>query len=462
MRTEAEHEVGAVTGAAPASGGAPRLAPAEVAAFLAKLATDADLGPLQEASPAELCDLLTRLEELKHGTEAAQARVTALVGDQLRQQAIDRGSPPSRADKGISAQVALARRESPHAGGRHLGFSRILVTELPHLHAAMTAGLVGEWTAMCIASETACLSREHRATVDARLAARFGVESHQQLVAAARALSYELDPYAATNRGRKAAKDRRVSIRPAPDVMSLLTGYLPVAQGVACYKALDDAARAARAAGDERSLDQIRADLFTERLTGQAEADGVGVQVGLVMSDGSLLGTEETPARMEGFGPVPAPMARDLVRGRTAGEPTGDDPVVWLRRLYADPTTGELLAQDSRTRCFTGALRRFLVARDQVCRTPWCDAPIRHADHVLPWSRGGRTTKDNGDGLCEACNYTKEAPGWSHERIPLPDGSHRVRVTTPTGQSYDSPAPRVLWVLGAGQTRAGPPQDRAS
>lgn len=476
MQTEAEREGGGAAAAAPTSGETSGMTADRVAGFLSELAASADLGPLDGASPAQLCDLLTGLEELKHATAAAQARVTVLTADKLRQQALDQGVAPSRADKGISGQVALARRESPHAGARHLGFSRILITELPRTHAAMTAGLVSEWTAMSITQETACLSLADRTTVDEHLSGRFGTESHKQLVAAARALSYELDPYAATNRGRKAAKDRRISIRPAPDVMTIVTGYLPVAQGVACYKSLDEAARALRAAGDERTLDQIRADLFTQRLTGQATAEGVDVEVGLVMSDGSLFGTEETPARMAGYGPIPAPMARDLIRGHrdeghtdthttqggaatSGGDSAGPagGTAAWLRRLYADPVTGELTAQDARKRRFTGPLRRHVIARDQVCRTPWCDAPIRHADHIHPWSRGGETTKDNGDGLCEACNYTKEAPGWSHERVPQPDGSHRVQITTPTGHTYDSQAPPVLWGRAADQIRAGPP-----
>jgi hypothetical protein len=58
-------------------------------------------------------------------------------------------------------------------------------------------------------------------------------------------------------------------------------------------------------------------------------------------------------------------------------------------------------------------LRDVLVARDQVCRTPWCDAPIRQVDHVRPDRDDGPTCDTNGQGLGEACNYAKEAPGWS-------------------------------------------------
>ncbi|NLG22899.1 MAG: DUF222 domain-containing protein [Actinomycetales bacterium] len=458
---------------------------AELTEFTRRLAGGADVTSLRDVSPADLCDVITGLENIKNAAAAAQARATDTVVNTLRDQAIADGVPRKRADKGLRAQLGLARRQSPQSASRHIGFSHALVHEMPYTHAAMTDGVLTEWTATELVRETACLTSEQRTTVDVRLAARLRVDSHKKLVAAARALAYELDPYAFTNRGRKAAKDRRVTVRPAPDVMSVVSGYLPVAHGVACKKALDDSARALKAAGDERSLDQLRADLFVERLTGQRAADNCSIELGLVMSDRALFGLDEKAARLEGFGPIPAPLARDLVRGAPGDDADGtiddgtiDDGTtnggstdaksadsaaasdgsdaddlaqtarVWIRRLYADAVTGVLAGQDARRRLFSGALRRFIVARDQVCRTPWCDAPIRHVDHVQAFARGGTTTEDNGDGLCEACNYEKEAPDFRHVTIHSHKGKHTVRVTTPTGHSYDSNAPPVLPTLG--------------
>jgi hypothetical protein len=100
---------------------------------------------------------------------------------------------------------------------------------------------------------------------------------------------------------------------------------------------------------------------------------------------------------------------------------------------------------DSRARLFPAGLRRFLQARDDTCRTPYCDAPIRHHDHIIPWHRGGATTHGNGAGLCEACNHTKETPGWTVQPRHGPVGAGRLRHTleirTPTGHSYHSTAP---------------------
>ena len=96
--------------------------------------------------------------------------------------------------------------------------------------------------------------------------------------------------------------------------MSRLTGFLPVAQGVAAYAALGREADRLRAAGDPRSRDQIMADTLYERVTGQAVAAGVPVEVHLVMTDTTLLGGGDEPADLVGGGPIPAPAARDLLR----------------------------------------------------------------------------------------------------------------------------------------------------
>ncbi|MCU1689655.1 MAG: endonuclease, partial [Jatrophihabitantaceae bacterium] len=104
---------------------------------------------------------------------------------------------------------------------------------------------------------------------------------------------------------------------------------------------------------------------------------------------------------------------------------------------YTAPKTGRLAAMDTSARLFTSNQRKFLILRDQVCRTPWCDAPIRHADHITGHTNGGPTATDDGQGLCESCNHAKQAEGWKQETAP--DGA--VVTTTPTGHTYRSPEP---------------------
>jgi hypothetical protein len=309
---------------------------------------------------------------------------------------------------------------------------------MPHTLRALEHGDINEWRATLVVRETATLSVEHRAEVDAALAGRLGALGDAGCAREARKLAYELDPTSALRRVRGAVKDRRVSIRPAPDTMSYLTGFLPVAQGVAVHTALSRHADALRSAGDGRSRGQIMADTLVERITGQASAPAVPVEVQLVMTDRTALGADDTPGHLVGHGPVPASLARDLLRRSGT---VADQAMTWVRRLYTSPTTGELVAMDSRRREFPGLLSRFLVLRDEACRTPWCDAPIRHRDHVVPVALGGETSADNGEGLCEACNYAKEAVGWTAQAARADPGPHTVTITTPTGHRYTSVAP---------------------
>lgn len=53
-------------------------------------------------------------------------------------------------------------------------------------------------------------------------------------------------------------------------------------------------------------------------------------------------------------------------------------------------------------RPFTGAARTAVLLRDGCCAFPGCDRPPRWCDvhHILFWSRGGSTDRDNGVALC--------------------------------------------------------------
>lgn len=388
---------------------------------------------------AALAGLLTGLEELKATVAAVQARASVALADQLVAEQREAGVPAARVGRGVAAAVAFARRESPHAGDRWLGFARALVDEMPVTFGLVESGVLSEYRASLIVRETACLTVEDRQRVDAELGAdpaRLATWGNRQVAAEAQRIAYRLDPQAAVRRTTRAVADRNVSLRPAPDGMTWLTALLPVAQGVSCLKALRDAADGARVVGDPRSRGQVMADTLVTRLTGQASADAVGVGLYLVMSEESLFEGGSEPAMVPGLGPINAPLARGLVARAATDQAT----LSWVRRLHQKPRTGELIALDSRSRRFPAGLAALIQARDQMCRTPWCDAPIRHTDHAIPVDSGGATSYANGQGLCEACNHTKQAPGW--ETLPRPGPHAPIRITSPTGQSRDSRAPR--------------------
>ena len=66
---------------------------------------------------------------------------------------------------------------------------------------------------------------------------------------------------------------------------------------------------------------------------------------------------------------------------------------------------------------------------------------MRHLDHAHGHADGGPTTAANAQGLCEDCNYAKQAPGWSAR--PRPGPRHTIETITPTGHRYTSTAPAV-------------------
>jgi hypothetical protein len=429
-----------------------------------------------------MIDQLRELEDLKSAVAAKQAQIAVAFDWSQRGEQAAAGVPAEELGAGVGAQIALARRESPARGGRLLGLGKALVTEMPRTFAALQTGQLNVWRATQNVKETACLSVVDRCAVDEELAADTGTFSgagDKALVAAVRAAAYRRDPRSVARRASHAVTERTVSLRPAPDTMTYLTALLPVAQGVAAYASLTRHADTLRSSGDERSRGQIMADSLVERVTGTL--GGVtGVEVQLVMTDRTLFQGDSEPARLTGYGTVPAHWARETVLNRTTGTGaagmaapdaaagSGSGSLdhhalsVWLRRLYAAPTTSELVAMDSKARLFPPGLRRFLQVRDDTCRTPYCDAPVRHDDHIIPWHNDGPTSIGNGQGLCEACNHTKENPGWTAK--PIPGERHTVETRTPTGHTYHStapplpgtPMPRARAPLNGALANAGP------
>ncbi|WP_331499527.1 DUF222 domain-containing protein [Nocardioides sp.] len=378
--------------------------------------------------------MLGALERLTCAAAGLQAEITARLDESVRRVETERGVRKERQGRGTAAEVALARRESPHRGRQHVGLARILADEMPCTRRGLRTGRIGEWKATILVRETACLSLEDRQTVDRRLAGdldRVETMGVRELEGRATSLAAELDAAACVLRRRVAESERRVTLRPAPDTMTRLSAELPVAMGVAVFRSLLDAADAARAQGDPRSRNQVMADTLVESVLGTTA--GVPVEIELVVSDEVLLGTREDSAYLGGYGPIPAELARELAKqGAEQGLAT-------VRRLYRGPRPGQLVAMDSRSRRFTGGLARFIRLRDQTCRTPWCDAPIRHTDHPVPVAAEGETSHANSAGLCEACNYAKEALGWSVRVVDVEP--HMIEIRTPAGQVHRSQAP---------------------
>ncbi|BBZ14137.1 HNH endonuclease [Mycobacterium branderi] len=389
------------------------------------------------ADEATLIARVAELERVKSAAAAGQARAAAALDALRRSAEADAGVPLAQRGRGVASEVALARRDSPARGGRHLGFAKALVYEMPHTLAALEVGQLSEWRATLIVRESACLDVEDRRTLDAEMCADLSALDglgDARIAAAAKAIAYRLNAQAVVDRAAKAASERTVTIRPAPDTMAWVTALLPVAQGVSVYAALK---RAADTTFDDRTRGQVMADTLVERVTGRPAEIAEPVAVNLVISDEALLGGDNAPAVVDGYGPIPAAVARGLISQAVADARSR----ATLRRLYRHPRSGALVAMESRARRFPKGLATFIGLRDQRCRTPYCDAPIRHRDHARPHHRDGPTTATNGLGSCERCNYVKESPGWQVSTTVDETGQHTAEFITPTGAHYHSTAP---------------------
>ncbi|GAA4114501.1 HNH endonuclease signature motif containing protein [Knoellia locipacati] len=411
----------------------------------------------------ERVEAVAALESLKGATAAAQARLTAAAVVDREQLGED--------SRSVRADLALARRCSPTLADQHVGVARALVEEMPSTMAALERGEISERRATIVVRETACLSRDHRAEVDRRLADCIGSMGDKALAAAARRAGAALDAESLAERNRRVVASRRVSVRPAADGMAWLSILGPLKEVVGAHVALtaeegrrhvidpdlpadewEAAAAAARA--DTRGKGAWLADRALQLISGRAPDQPQPVEVHLVMTDRTLLpaafgGTApvDDVAVLPGWGPVPGCEARASV-----ADALDSGAGVWLRRLFTDPSGRDLVGMDSTRRRFQGGLRRFLELRDPACRIPWCDAPAVQTDHTTAVHAGGATSAANGEGLCQRHNLVKELNGW-HVRVESTGldgtGPHGIRIQTPTGRVHDSTAPPILgegWV----------------
>ena len=423
-----------------------------------------DRAPSAEALAAQddaaLIDLIAATERAKGRLAAAQARAEAAfwdaqIGEQQRQ-----GVPRGQRGRGIADQVALARRITPKQASDEVALHRVLLGSLPRTSGLLEAGEISEYAARRVAENVLVLEEADRARVDVDLADQLPSVTARRAGDLARARAQELDADAAVRRHQRAVADRRVSLQPAVDGMSILRATLPVKDGVAVLKVLTEAASSAKAAGDPRTKGQIMADTLTASACGLESPDDIPVEIQLLMTDMTLLADEEATAWIEGH-PLPGRVARDLALGVPTLPPTAhvaaDAPAPppeissaarWIRRLYADAKVGDLTEVDGRRRLFRGQVRRFILLRDQRCRTPWCDAPIHDIDHAHRFADGGSTDAGNGIGHCQRFNLVKEMPGWESTVDPASDDRpHRLTIRTPTGHIYQSTSPLLRRLL---------------
>jgi len=257
-----------------------------------------------------------------------------------------------------------------------------------------------------------------------------------------------IDPSTAEQRHRRAAAERRVEYHPGEDGMASLIAVLRAPEAQLIYLRLT-AATDLFPAEDCRTRGQKRADVFTDAilcglpLDALPRVQGRRPAINVVVSADTLLGLNDQPAQLTGYGPITADTARWLAAEESA---------TW-RRLLTDPDTGALLDISERRYRPAQRLRDYIAARDDVCAFPTCHQPGYRCeyDHITPYAERGPTNRHNGALTCRRHNQAKAGTGWSYR--PNPDGS--FTWTTGTGHRYTSSASRS-WPTPARNSRVQP------
>jgi len=302
------------------------------------------------------------------------------------------------------------------------------------------------------------------ALVEARVLPKAGRRSlRQHRDAVARAVA-AVAPRTAEQRHEDVREERHVAFCPAPDAMAWLNIYGPADDVTAIATMLDAAADAAPTAPDEqRSADQLRFDVLAALAWASLDSGHLGgcehgpklgqwhgraAAVAVTVPLSTLIGIDNTPGELDGYGPIPASVARRIA---AAG--------VW-RRILTDPASGALLDYGQTRYTPPPDLIDHVIARDGSCRFPTCSQPARRCqiDHTIAAGTPGWSTSAANTGpLSAGCHNGKTHAGWQLDQ-PQPGQFH---WRAPTGHTYTvEPEPVGPVIVGPEpEPRGEPPPD---
>jgi len=235
-------------------------------------------------------------------------------------------------------------------------------------------------------------------------------------------LRERLHPCSATERHAEAARARSVWREPDIEGMAWLGVHLTAADADAAWQRIDGTARHLCAQpGETRTIDQVRADVAADILTGRIDPlTTPRVTVGVLIPMLTLLGRSDAPATLEGYGPIDAVTAREL----TAHAPT-------FFRILTDPVSATVLDVDRGSYRPPADLKRWLALRDGTCRFAGCGRSAKNCDldHTVDWAKGGPTAARNLAHLCRRHHTLKHRTRWSVAQHP----DTTITWTSPTG-----------------------------
>jgi hypothetical protein len=193
-------------------------------------------------------------------------------------------------------------------------------------------------------------------------------------------------------------------------------------------------AKRLRGEGETRTMDQLRADVFLDMLTGAEvrSADGsairsTGARGGVILrvDVDTLAALNNHPGELAGYGPVISDIARQFAEANHRTQ--------W-QWAVTDTETDRPIATGTTRRRPKAQQRRNVEVSAPTCVFPGCRVASVSADldHRIPYSEGGPTDEANLNPLCRHDHGMRHEFGWSYKV----DHRGGVDWTSPLGHSY--------------------------
>ncbi|MGY4542930.1 hypothetical protein ACVWY0_002856 [Arthrobacter sp. UYNi723] len=346
----------------------------------------------------------------------------------------------------VVAEVACVLTMSERSAGALLAEAHQLTTRLPLTLSALQAGQISWQHARIMVDETTNLDRPAAAALEAHFLDPHALNRARGCLAGglvpgrfrhkARTWRERHHPVSIEKRHTRCAADRRLEYAPDRDGMAWLSAYLPADQAAGIWDRTTAAARALQGPDEGRTLSQLRADTTAVWLLGatdDAAGDANGndrvpsprAQVLVTVPVLSLLGVTDEAATLDGYGPIPPSMARQLIA----------DGAESFHRVLIDPRDGAPLEIGRTSYRVTKAQRQWLRLRDGKCPFPGCSnhSLDNEADHLLAWAHGGTTGISNLGQPCHRHHRLRHTTAWKPPpppRMNHPAGHHPPDATT--------------------------------
>ncbi len=341
------------------------------------------------------------------------------------EEALAEDPDPGVVEDAATWEIRAALRLTRRSAECHLMLAHDLVERLPRVWTMLGRGEIDLPRARVIIDQTRHLDEPTARLVTDQVAGQAASLTTGQLRARIARLVFSVDPESARERYEQGLADRRVTAEANDDGTADLYGlHLNPADANAAMRKINRLARAARSSGDDRTMDQLRADVFLDLLNGRNQHHArdravVDIQVDLT----TLTGLDEQPGTIPGWGPVISDIARRVVTEQPESE--------W--RVTVTGGEGEVVWNGTTRRRPTHTQRRNIETRNPTCVFPGCRMPADQCDidHHRAWVDGGATLEPNLGPLCRHDHVGKHR-GWKLEQTR--PGTYQW--TSPLGHVY--------------------------